>query len=428
MGRPRVIQNAVALVVFAAIAVVGIEFLALHIGQPNPFSTNYRVRAIFRDADGIPTSADVRVAGVSVGKVVRVDHDPRQPGYTVVTMEITDSGAVPVYSNGLVSVKPKTLLGEKYVDLKTGHSGRGQELAPEAFLPVSRSSKDVSNDEIFNAFDAKTREEQRQVLAALDQATINRPGDIQAILPQLQQVVHNLAPVAKVYEKDAPQTDQIFTNLNTIMQTLADEHVQLAGLLRNGNIAFGAIADRDQSLLRTLQEAANVSAEFNQAMAPTVAAQRQALAELAPALRSQNAFLSQVVDPQAACGGKSCGIDEVFTGTLTGQIAYPSDQLTVTNAPGQKVATIWDSMFSLPADNHKALNITLSPHCDAATETITNNFGTLESVIGAIPQSVKDQINKVCPAAGGSPPNASYGPGAPPAAATASTLVSGGAS
>jgi len=426
MGRPRVIQNAVALILFALVAVVGIEYLALHIGQPNPFSTNYRVRAIFRDADGIPTAADVRVAGVAVGKVVAVEHDPRQPGYTVVTMEITNSSAVPVYSNGQVSVKPKTLLGEKFIDLWTGHSGSGEELAAGSYLPVSRSSKDVSNDEIFNAFDAKTRDQQRQVLAELDQATINRPGDIQAILPQLQQVVHNLAPVARVYEKDAPQTDEIFTNLNTIMQTLADEHVQLASLLRNGNTAFGAIADRDQSLLRTLQEASNVSTEFNTAMAPTIAAQRQSLAELAPTLDSQNSFLSQVVDPQAACGGRPCGIDEVFTGTLAGQIGYPSDQLSITTPAGQQVGTTWDSMFSLPNDNHKALNITLSFHCDAVTETITNNFSnTLNSALGAIDPNLPAQINKTCQALNGQP--AALTPGSSPGAITASTLVSGGA-
>ncbi len=100
----------------------------------------------------------------------------------------------------------------------------------------------MSNDEIFNSFDAATRADQQQVLAALDQATKGRATDVQSIIPQLQQVVANLSPVAQVYEKDQQQTDDIFVQLNTIMQALADEHQQLAGFLANGNVALGAVA------------------------------------------------------------------------------------------------------------------------------------------------------------------------------------------
>ena len=362
MKKSRTFTNAIIIAVFTAVCLIGIQFLAVNIGQPVPFAASYNVHAVFSDADGVPTAADVRVAGVDVGKVVDVAHDPAQPGETVVTLQITDTKAVPVYTDGYATVRPKTLLGEKYVNLTVGNPAQAEAIADGGFLPPAQTGKDVSNDEIFNAFDTVTREQQQQVFQALDTATQQRSGDIQAILPQLTSVVNDLRPFARVYEKDQPQVDDIFVQLNTIMQALADEHQQLAGLLSNGNVALGAVAQKDSALIATLQQIANFSTEVNNAVAPTVAAQRQAIQELAPALNSQNALLAQIVAPQATCGGKPCGIDQVFTGTLLGNLNYPNDQLTVSTVPGELVADEWDSMFSQPNNDIRALNLVTSLH------------------------------------------------------------------
>jgi virulence factor Mce-like protein len=384
MKKSRTFKNALIIIGFTVMCLVGMEFLAINIGQGVPFSSGYRVVGVFSDADGVPTAADVRVAGVNVGKVVDVSHDPHYPGETVVTMELNDSRSIPVYSNGFAKVKPKTLLGEKFIDLTVGNSGSAEPIASGGFLPIAQTGKEVSNDEIFNAFDATARQQQQQVLQALDAATLQRSGDIQAILPQLQQVVANLDPLARVYEQDQPQVDNIFVQLNTIMQALADEHVQLGGVFANGSSVLNAVAQKDQALLTTLGEFGKVATQLNDAMAPTIASQQLAIRQLEPALSTgcigsgngqscgQNAFLNQIVAPQASCHNRPCGIDEVFTGTLTGNINYPNDQLTVTSTTGLLVTELWDSMFSQPTTSgtQHALNIVLSFHCDAINTTV----------------------------------------------------------
>ena len=365
MTRSRTVSNAIAVLVFAVFCVAVMEFLAINIGQGAPVGANYRVHAVFADADGVPTQADVRVSGVDVGKVVDVTHDASAPGETVVTLEINDSKAVPVYSDGYAMVRPKTLLGEKYVDLTVGRGTTGTAIPDGGFLAPAQTGKSVSNDEIFNAFDATARQQQQQVIAALDAATFQRAGDIQAILPQLNTVVTNLQPLADVYTKDQPQVDNIFVQLNTVMQAIADEHQQLAGLLANGNVVLNAVAQKDQALIATLQEAATFSTEINNAMAPTIASQRQAIQDLSPALQAQDAMLNSVVAPQPACGGKPCGIDELFTGTLLGNLNYPNNQLTITSPSGELVTDEWDSLFSQPQSDNRALNIVISLHSGA---------------------------------------------------------------
>jgi len=385
--RSRTRTNALIIAGFAALCVAAIEFLAANIGQPVPFSSAYTVHAVFSDADGIPTAADVRVSGIDVGKVVGVAHDRRFPGETVVTLEIADQHAVPMYSDGYAKVRPKTLLGEKYIDLSLGGGAAAEPIASGGFLGAAQAGKDVSNDEIFNAFDQTARTQQQQVLRALDTATQQRAGDIQNILPQLQTVVANLDPLARVYEQDQPEVDRIFLQLNTILATVADEHDQLGGLLSSSSSVLGAIAQKDQALLTTLTQAGRISAELNSAMAGTIAQQRQAIGELYPALApdctgsypktqrcGQNAFLNQVVAPQAACHNRPCGIDEVFTGTLTGNINYPNDQLTVTSDTGSLITEEWDSMFSQPSSTStnsppRALSVELAFHCDAILTT-----------------------------------------------------------
>ena len=404
MSRRRVAVDAALVLAFALLCIAGMEFLAVSIGQPNPLSSAYRVRAVFADADGVPTAADVRVAGIRVGTVTGVAHDPADPGATVVTLRIQDSRAVPVYSNASARVRPKTLIGEKYVDLDPGDP-RGTPIPSNGTLPRSRTSTTVELDQIFNAFDARTREQQRLVLQALDAATRQRSGDLQAIIPQLQQGVANLVPVAQVYEKDDPELARILGNLATLIGTLGDEHEQLAGLLANGDAALGAIAQRDRSLIGTLRAASDVAAELNAAAAPTVAAQRQSVAELRPALDAQRTFLGQVVDPNPACPGRpNCGIDEVFSGTLLGQINYPNDQLTITSPVGLTVTQQWASMFTPPPGQHSALNIDLSFHCDSLQTTLDPLIGALglQKALGALCPALTGQ--SAAPGAAPSPP------------------------
>jgi virulence factor Mce-like protein len=413
MAKSRIVVNGILLAVFAAVCIVAMEVLAFNIGQPKPGFINhdYQIQALFNDADGIPTAADVRVAGVGVGKVIDVGHDAAHPGYTVATLSITDDNANPVYSNGFATVRPKTLLGEKYVDLKLGDP-TGEAIKNGGMLPGPQTSTSVENDQIFNAFDTQTRKQQQQVLQELNTALDGRAGDIQTILPQLDSVVRDLAPVAKVYEKDNPSVDQIFSNLDTLMKTLADEHVQLGQLLNNANVAAGAIASRDNSLIATLSEATNVQNELNRPLRATVQQQQQAIVKTVPSIDSQHAFIDQVLYPQRACGNKPCGIVEVLSGTLLGNIYYPGDQLTVSSHEGEVVANEYDSMFSVPTTNakdpksHSALNIVLSEHCDSAEVT-------LQPILGIDPTGQLGQtILKACQTASGHTTSGSATPAA----------------
>src|SRR5207302_6153644 len=137
----------IVIAVFTVICLAGMEFLAVNIGQGVLFTSTYSVHAVFSDADGLPTAADVRVSGVDVGKVVDIAHDSAHPGETVATLQISDPRANPLYTNGYAMVRPKTLLGEKFVDLTVGGGASAEPIADGGFLPLSQAGTDASNDE-----------------------------------------------------------------------------------------------------------------------------------------------------------------------------------------------------------------------------------------------------------------------------------------
>src|SRR3954451_15410336 len=94
-------------------------FLWLAFGGAIPLKPQgYRVQVAFTDATTLADQADVRIAGVSIGKVV---HKELAPGgnKTLATLEIKREFA-PLKADARAILRQKTLLGETYVELTTG--------------------------------------------------------------------------------------------------------------------------------------------------------------------------------------------------------------------------------------------------------------------------------------------------------------------
>ena len=86
--------------------------------RSSPRATAFKVA--FPEATQLGLEADVRVAGVSVGKVRAKDIDPRHRNRTVATIEL-DRRYAPMREDARAILRQKTLLGETYVELTPGH-------------------------------------------------------------------------------------------------------------------------------------------------------------------------------------------------------------------------------------------------------------------------------------------------------------------
>ena len=147
---PRVLT----MVVFALSCFGLLLFLWLSFGGPIPLKPQgYRVQVAFPEATSLATEADVRIAGVSVGKVRKLAVDGAR-NRTLATIEL-DREFAPLHADAQAMLRQKTLLGETYVELTPGHGART--LAEGGRLADARVADTVQLDEIFDSLDPATR-------------------------------------------------------------------------------------------------------------------------------------------------------------------------------------------------------------------------------------------------------------------------------
>src|SRR5918999_2000201 len=140
-----------AMVVFALSCFGLLMFLWLAFGGPIPLKPQgYRYKAAFPEAATLAVEADVRMAGVNVGKVKSKELDKRA-SRTLVELEL-DSKYSPIPKDSRAILRQKTLLGETYVEISTGHKSSGM-LGDGARLPNAQVERTTELDEIFTAFD-----------------------------------------------------------------------------------------------------------------------------------------------------------------------------------------------------------------------------------------------------------------------------------
>ncbi len=216
------------MVLFALSCVGLLLFLWLSFGGTIPFNTQgYRFKVAFNNAYDLAQYADVRIAGVDVGKVVGKSRSA-DGNRTVATIQL-DNQYAPIHKDALAILRTKTLLGETYVQLTPGHKGTPI-LRDGGTLPDSRVENAVQLNQVFDTFNPQTRQAFRQWQQELSKAV--RGND-----QNLNNVLGNLPTFA--------------VNFTSVLQVLDTEHAAVVSLVRNGGTTFDAL-NRDPAALRNL--------------------------------------------------------------------------------------------------------------------------------------------------------------------------------
>jgi virulence factor Mce-like protein len=203
-------------------------FLWLSFGGPIPFKAQgYRFQVAFPNAQQLATQADVRIAGVSVGKVVGKSLDQRA-NRTVATIEL-DRRYAPIHTNARAILRQKTIIGETYVELTPG-SPNAPILHDGGMLPPGNVEPAVQLDQIFDALNPQTR---RAFQVWQQQLALGVSGNGQ----NLNSALGNLPAFT--------------TTANDVLRVLHIQHNATVRLLQNGGTVFTALT-RSQSALRNL--------------------------------------------------------------------------------------------------------------------------------------------------------------------------------
>jgi phospholipid/cholesterol/gamma-HCH transport system substrate-binding protein len=221
-------------------------FLWITFGGPTPFKAKpYEIKIPFREATQLAQQSDVRISGVSVGKVQDIELAPN--GEDALATIYLDDKYGPVPRGTRAVLRTKTLLGETYVELTPGDSD-GPTLGDGATLPAANIAESVQLDEIFRTFDARTRAAFQQWQ---QQAAIAIQGNGQALsnaLAEFDPFFSEVERLFRVLDTQRLAVRQLFRNGTTTLQALRGRDGQVADLIRNSNAVFQTAAARDRDI------------------------------------------------------------------------------------------------------------------------------------------------------------------------------------
>jgi phospholipid/cholesterol/gamma-HCH transport system substrate-binding protein len=278
---------------FAGSCVGLLIFLWVSFGGSTPFAAQgYLLKAEFQQGVELGSQSDVRISGISVGKVIGVRQD-RVTGLTQATMRI-DSQYAPRPTDTRAILRSKTLLGETYVELTPG-SRTGSKLRDGATLPPGHIAPTVALDQILSTFDAKTRQAfqvwQQQDAVALT----NRGQDLNAAFGQLYPFATNVDRILSILRRDGASTSTLLRDTGQVFAALSQSPSQLQGFIRNSNATFAATAAQATNLAATVRAfpafliqtraTVNRTAQFAQLAKPLIDELRPAAVQLSPALQ-----------------------------------------------------------------------------------------------------------------------------------------------
>jgi ABC-type transporter Mla subunit MlaD len=119
-----------------------------------PFTHGYRVNAYFTNAANIQPRAQVRIAGVKVGLVEKVE---RGNGATTKVVLELDKKALPIHQDALAKIRFRIFLeGNPFVDLSPGTPGT-PEIKSGGTIPVAQTAGPVQLDQVLTAVNSDAR-------------------------------------------------------------------------------------------------------------------------------------------------------------------------------------------------------------------------------------------------------------------------------
>ena len=106
--------------IFVLVGLASLAYLAIRLGKMEVFGGGYKVVAEFDSISGLKPGASVEIAGVEVGRVETIQITSGDRAKLV--MRLNDG--LKVHDDAIASIRTKGIIGDKFVKLSPGSSGK----------------------------------------------------------------------------------------------------------------------------------------------------------------------------------------------------------------------------------------------------------------------------------------------------------------
>jgi phospholipid/cholesterol/gamma-HCH transport system substrate-binding protein len=265
-------------------------------GGSIPFEPQgYRFYMPLPQATNVYEDTSVRIAGVTVGKVISVSRSGRAGAKALVQI---DSQYAPVRAGATAIVRAKTLLGEGYIEMAPGP--RTASAVPDGgSLAATQVRPTQQLFDVLRIFTPGTRAQVRSMFAGLAAATDGRSEAISDSLADAAPTATNLTTIADTLNGQSTALARLIADSGTVLSALGAREGVIQSAVRSGNAVFGVTAERNAGLAATvaalpaflseLRSASGTLGATSSEIGAGVGALEQATPELVPALQAIDA-------------------------------------------------------------------------------------------------------------------------------------------
>jgi phospholipid/cholesterol/gamma-HCH transport system substrate-binding protein len=208
--------------------------------------------AKFADVSGLRAGDDVRVAGVQVGKITRIEVDSATGDTARVSFTLRDGQ--PLLSNTTLVMRYQNLLGQRYLSLVQPEQ-RGQVVPEGTTVPLDRTSPGFDLTALLNGFrplfDVLQPDDVNRLADSVIKVLQGEGGTVEDLLDQTAQLTTYLADRDEL-------VGAVFDNLTPVLVDLAGQGDELRDTTRKLTAFMSGLARERKTFGKTVEEIADV--------------------------------------------------------------------------------------------------------------------------------------------------------------------------
>lgn len=263
------------------------------------------VRARFASAAPLVEGNEVKIDGVVVGTVESLTV---RDGVAEVSMDL-DEKAMPLHADAQLTIRPVSLLGERYVDLDRG-TPTAAVLEPGDLIPLDRTATSVGLDEVMNTVDDPTGEGLKALVSTLGQGMQDNGGNVDEALRALAPSLGETQQLAAVLREHNELLSQLVEDFEPVagalaardgkaMDRLIASSDQVLAVVRERQVDLDQTLERLPATLRTLRTTLGHLRSTAAETAPTLAELRP-MTDRLPEIAQELQKFSDALDPALA--------------------------------------------------------------------------------------------------------------------------------
>jgi phospholipid/cholesterol/gamma-HCH transport system substrate-binding protein len=239
--------------IVTALLLAAVVLTALLLSAIGGDDDGYRVRAIFDNVAAAVEGEDVKVAGAKVGVIEALD--VTEDNKAAATLKIDDDRFAPFRANARCTIRPQSLIGEKFVECDPGTVGSPElreiergDGEGEHLLPLERTSSPVDLDLVNNIMRLPYRERFAILISELGAGLAGRGEDLNELIRRANPALRQTDRVLAILARQNRVLADLARDSDASLGPLAREKEHVSGFIRAANATGQATAERSDDI------------------------------------------------------------------------------------------------------------------------------------------------------------------------------------